>query len=231
MKPWHMMRRFGQVAGAAGGDPYWGNVVSLLHFDGADGSTTFTDQTGIVWTLGGNAQIDTAQSKFGGSSGRFDGSGDYLFVSSTPRFGFGTGDFTIECWIRSTATDRVVFDNRDSESYGVFIANHSLKGNGIAFYSVATGLIGGSTASNDGNWHHYAWTRAAGMFRMFQDGVKVYEGSVAGDFGSSRPGWIGVQYGGRVYGYNGWIDELRITKGVARYTANFTPPSAPFPDS
>lgn len=96
---------------AGGGDPYWANVVSLLHMDGANGSTTFTDQKGKTWTPNGNVQISTAQSVFGGSSAAFDGVNDSLSIASHADFGFGTGDWTVECFVRQTTTAaQVIFD-------------------------------------------------------------------------------------------------------------------------
>jgi hypothetical protein len=85
----------GYAQGGGGGgstDPYWSSVVSLLHFDGANASTTFTDQTGKTWSAYGGVQIDTAQSKFGGASGLFNGASDYITTPSTAELTFGAGD-------------------------------------------------------------------------------------------------------------------------------------------
>ena len=89
---------------------------ALLHMDGSDGSTTFTDESGTTWTANGNAQIDTAQSKFGGASGLFDGASDYLQTPYTADHNTGTGDFTIDQWIRfnSVATTQTLFARRTS---------------------------------------------------------------------------------------------------------------------
>lgn len=225
-----MLRRVMMAGNAAGGgDPYWANVVSLLHFDGANNSTTIVDEAGASWTIGGAAVISTEKSRFGGSSLKLPGS-SYLVASAAARFGFGTGDFTVECWVSSTVVNGVALDTRSSDSQaGVFTVNQSNKGNGIGYYQQSTGVLGGATASNDGNWHHYAWVRESGVFLMFQDGVKVYGGAHTMDFGASRLAWIGSQFNSGSAKLNGYIDEFRITKGVARYSENFTPPSAPFP--
>lgn len=84
---------------------FYGSVVALLHMNGSDASTTFTDQRGHTFTAAGNAQIDTAQSKFGGASGLFDASGDYISTPDSDEWSFGSGDFTIECWYRPTRTN------------------------------------------------------------------------------------------------------------------------------
>lgn len=84
------------------GDSLWDSVTSLIHLNGTNGSTTFTDVKGNTITPTGNAQISTAQSVFEGSSAYFDGVGDYLSVSNASGFmNFGTGNFTIEFWFRS----------------------------------------------------------------------------------------------------------------------------------
>src|SRR5690554_1699309 len=86
-------------------DPYFASVVLLLHGDGTDGSTTITDNSGSAHspTVNGNSQIDTAESQFGGASVLFDGSGDYLEYADSADWDFGTGDFTVEFWMRRNA--------------------------------------------------------------------------------------------------------------------------------
>lgn len=228
-----LLREVSSAAAVEGGDPNYSNVSLLLHFNGENDSTTFTDSSGTPKTVtaNGNSKISTAQSKFGGSSGYFDGTGDYLYSASNAAFGFGTGDFTIECFIKATKTDSAIVDVRTTSTEpGVFLVNHPAAGNGIAYYQQSIGLIGGSTATNDDLWHHCAWTRAGGTFRMFSDGVKVYEGTLSENFGSSRPCFIASDFAGNA-GFVGYLEELRITKGVARYTSNFTPPDAPHQDA
>jgi len=87
------------------GDPNFADVSLLLHMDGSNGSTTFTDSSsnGLTVTANGNAQISTTQSKFGGSSAYFDGNGDYLTASHASNFNFGSGDFTAEVWFNVPA--------------------------------------------------------------------------------------------------------------------------------
>ena len=89
-----------EIVGGPPVDAYFSDVVLLLHMGGTDGSTTFTDEKGHTVTANGDAQIDTAQSKFGGASALFDGSGDYLSVADSADFEFGSSDFTIDGWVR-----------------------------------------------------------------------------------------------------------------------------------
>lgn len=228
------------AAGANGGgggtptDPYWANVVSLLHFDGADGSTTFTDQTGKTWTANDNAQIDTAQYKFGGASGLFDGSGDYIGASASSDWAFGTGDFTVELFARFYSHTKTMTLAGNYVSGGVHGWSFQRRSdtNTIRFGYGDTALIDVSWTPTDGVWYHLAVCRAGTSLRIFVDGTQIGSTVTNGTDISNTSGLnigrlagLGIQY------FNGHVDEARITKGVARYTANFTPPSAPFPDS
>ena len=225
-----MLRR-AMMAAAGGGDPYWANVVSLLHFDGADGSTTFTDQTGKTWTANGDAQIDTAQSKFGSASLLLDGGDDDATHASSADFGFGTGDFTWECFVRRVNANCVIFDNRYSGADTASIVTFIDPSGNLCFYHAGYGTVTGSGATVPATtWTHVAWCRSSGTLRMFIGGVMVSATSMTSDMGSSRPIRIGRDVVNNA-DYSGHIDEVRITKGVGRYTANFTPPSAPFPNS
>lgn len=230
------------------GDPHWANVVSLLHFDGTDGGTTFIDETGKTWTPAGNVQIDTAQSKFGGASGLFDGNGDWLYHGASTDFDFGTGDFTIECWLRRNSYSdnfQGIFAS-DGASYGVDANTILAFGNstgvnvsqrqrvGFGGYNLDTAAATLLTAQLSlGVWYHVAATRSGNTFRLFLDGVlqgsSTYSGSM--NFNGGGGTRIGSnRWDGSTGEYHGWIDELRITKGVARYTANFTAPDAAFPN-
>ncbi len=214
-----------------GGDPFFESVVSLVHFDGVDGSTSFVDTKGIAWNAAGNAQIDTAQSKFGGSSFLLDGSGDYIATTGSSSFVFGTGDFCAECWIRTSATDRAVLDfyTPSQPSWQVYI-----NGSGrIQFWSSALVATGTSNVSN-GTWHHIAVTRASGTVRIFVDGVQEISVSFAANLSTQSTFFaVGAQVSSRnaTYDFVGHIDDVRITKGTARYIANFPPPTVTFPDS
>jgi hypothetical protein len=225
------------AAGGGGGtppadDPYFANVVALLHFDGADSSTTMTDVTGKVWTPFGNAQIDTAQSKFGGSSLLLDGTGDYMTTPSSADFAYGTGDFTWECWFRPlliSLDNRYILDHgANGGTFHILVAS-----NRVAYYNPTTGI--NSELYNAGpivslnTWYHIAYCRQSGTTSCFIDGVPAVSGADGYDYAAQVLS-IG-QYGGGGFNFAGHIDEFRITKGVARYTGAFTPPTAPFPDS
>ena len=229
---------------SAATDPNFANVSLLLHGNGTNGSTTITDSSPSPKTVTpvGNAQISTAQSKFGGSSIAFDGTGDCLTAPDNLNFAFGTGDFTVEFWLYliATATNNLAFgsclyDNRTLANVtgapALFIrSTGSLRlweGNNVAYDSAVSAVPFSS-------WCHIALSRQSGATKVFANGSQVIAhsasyGITAG--GLTVGGVIDFRDTSAAFKLNGYIDELRITKGVARYTANFTPPTAPFPDS
>ena len=209
-------------------DPYFANVSLLLHMDGSNGSTTFTDSSNnaVSVTANGNAQISTAQSKFGGASGYFDGTGDYL---SCTLGAFGTNDFTIETWVRMTsfANYRMLYESRtnDPDTSG-FVWGVNSSGELFVYLGGFVLTAGTLTTST---WSHVALTRASGTWRMFIDGT-LLTGTYSNSGDLTRTAVrIGMDWA-TLYGTDGYLDEYRITAGTARYTATFTPPTAAFPN-
>lgn len=226
----------------AGGDPYWANVVSLLHFDGADGSTTIIDEKGLTWTVAGSAQIDTAQSVFGGASLLKSADSDYILLPPNVGMNFGTGDFTLEFWHRRAALGARTILGSGQGSYDpaasvtlFFNSTYPSAADGaITFVYSATPLAvidSGAFTPAVGDFAHIAITCQSGTKRMFIDGqltdsvTDSYPVDLSAGSGTflGRSGWSSV-------GSSGHYDDFRVTKGVARYTANFIPPSAPFPN-
>lgn len=207
------------------------DVVLLLHCDGTDASTTFTDSSysGKTVTANGNAQVDTAQSVFSGASLLLDGSGDYLSVGDSADWDFGTGDFTIDCRIRHNAlgSDRTIIDINGGDGAGIWL-QYQNAGNMRATIAGTTRSF--ATTQTTNTWYHIAITRNGTNLRCYQDGVQI--GSTLTDSGNITGGTIGVLVGRRNGGsdqFNGWIDELRVVKGVAIWTgASFTVPTAPY---
>lgn len=209
------------------GDTYWNDVSLLLHMDGSNGSTTFTDSSSTpkTITVNGNAQISTAQSKFGGASGLFDGSGDYLEVAGLT---LGTSDFTMECWVRlASITDCAIFNQGNSDSTGSYcLAVNSANGR-VYFYADNSSRFSSTGALSVDTWSHVAFVRASNDYKLFIDGT--LDGSYTGTHNhSNTPFKIAKGFGG-IAELNGYIDETRITT-VARYAANFTPATAAFPN-
>lgn len=161
----------------------------------------------------------------------FDGTGDYLISRNNYGFEFGTSDFTVEMWIRTT--------------YGAgYIVGHTASGGNAWVLTFSSNLLywvsefnttnlynRSATSILDGNWHHVAVTRASGTQRMFFDGV--LQGATVSDTTNynSTTNYAVANPGGTYNAFNGYMNDLRITKGYARYTANFTAPTAAFPTS
>ena len=216
----------------------------LLHCDGANGSTTFTDSSSNNLSVtASNATISTSNTMSGfGQVGSFSGaSSSYLSLPSSTSFSFGTGDFTVESWIypATTSGDRVIVaKSQDSYTTGFewwfgVMNNGTLKftyvNTSSAFYSAQS-----TTTISANTWTHVAAVRSGSAVTIYINGVS--SGTATAQTIRSTTSSITVARdlettGGSGRFYTGYIDELRITKGNARYTSNFTPPSSPFPNS
>jgi hypothetical protein len=185
----------------------------------------------------GNAQISTAQSKWGGSSMAFDGTGDYLYQAPTPFIRLGTGDFTCECWVRFNVVTGTqgIFQLADSylqsslSNNGVGLSTTS--GTGWLFFAKNSQTFTYSpivpAAAN--TWMHVALVRYSGTTKLYVNGTGDAALTASSDTTNYTATYLalGGLYGGN--SLNGYIQDFRITVGVARYTANFTPPTAAFP--
>ena len=213
------------------GDASYQSVYLLLACDGTDGSTTFTDTspTPKTVTASGNAHIETDQAEFGTASAYFDGTGDYLSLTGTS---LGTDDFTIEGWIR-IATPSSTFCILDTR-------NTDFTNNGFSFYVRSTSKLTfgrgnpfvateGTTDITADTRYHVALTRSSGTVRGYLDGSREFEVSDTKTF--SLTGWrIGHYWNASGTISAGYIDDLRITLGVARYTgASYSVPAAALP--
>ena len=223
-----LAKRAGIWPAGAGGDPDFANVSLLLHMDGSNGSTTFTDSSSNAFavTAFGNAQVTTTDPKFGTGALTLDGTGDYLTVAADADFQFGTGDFTVECWVYVNSVGNT----------GLFTFGGTGSGLAVNLYSGAWNLTtsgaGGAAlgAVTTGAWQHLAVTRSGSSLRMFIDGTQIGSTLSNSTDLSDNALKIGYYYD-TSYTINARVDEFRVTKGVARYTANFTPPTAAFPDA
>ena len=225
-------------------DPYSDYVSLLLHGNGTNGSTTFTDSSSNAHTVtaNGDAEISTTQSKFGGASMYFDGSGDYLSVPDDTSFHLGSDDFTFEFWTYLNSTSSENFINKRSNpsinaQYLYFRVNSgSLKlwatSNGSS-WDIANSFGFGNTALSTGQWYHIALVRNGTEISAYVDGTKspnTITTSAAIQNGGTNPLLIAGDAAVNNHYVNGYIDDFRITKGVARYTSNFTPPTTELPD-
>lgn len=221
------------------------NVVLLLHCDGGDGSTTFTDSSlnPKTQTAVGNAQVDTAQSKFGGASMLLDGTGDWVTTPDNADFNLGSSDFTVDLWFNCNKAGGSDADlGGQTDGIGAPWSNTSYfidrgSANAMRFFvSDGTNLtaIQGTTqftnALNTG-WHHLAAVRDGNTMRLFIDGVQEASGAFTGTLPNATAlHTIGARASTGGSPWVGWIDEWRITRGVARWTENFTPPTTAYRD-
>ena len=277
----------GEGIDAGENDPYFSNVVLLMHFDGANGATSFTDVKGHAVTPHGSAALSSATSAFGGASGHFDGASGYLTLDYSDDWNFYAQDFTVELFVyfkggvsgqleiptlfsfaANSWTDwggwQVCYD----VNWTAATANANNQVPGTVFFIFTT------TGSDEVNpaaawtpaanaWYHLAIVRHGSDFLYFVNGTLIGSQSLGSagvaDWPRVTPGsgpWLtdgGVSANASInvtnsailgigagiasdapinaqsY-FNGNIDEVRITKGVARYIANFTTPTGPFPD-
>lgn len=225
-------------------DFYWPNVVSSLHFEGANGSTTFTDQRGKTYTKGGagSAIISTSQHKFGSSSLSLDGSAYLNCSSQLADFDFGTEAFTIEGFFYFNELDRSyislfgMMDSAGNTAVSVTVPYTGSPPNTVL--QLYNGYAGGAnTASgviNTNTWYHVAVTRSGNTVRLFVNGMVratlTVTQAINANYGTQPGLGLGRANGMSNTYLNGFIDDFRVTKGVARYVDTFTPPAATFPD-
>lgn len=222
----------GEIQVAAAGDVDDEYTVALLHFDGSDSGIVFSDEANTAIERFGDSQTKTAIKKFGTASGYFDGNGDAVYLGNSPEFDFGSGDFTVDWWEYRTSNANAKTTIARHSNTCAFLLGYSNNGTNILCYmssngtswDIASAKIFGAVELNA--WHHFAVCRSGNNFYLFRDGV-------AGDsWTSSAALYAGVsplQIGrfNNVY-FAGYIDELRISKGIARWTSEFTPPSTPY---
>ena len=220
------------------------SLVLAIPMDGANNGTTFTDESATIRgsgsakaiTVVGNTKTLTAQSKFYGSSGFFDGNGDYLSIPDDVDFDLGSSNFTIEGFVYVTATSgsQQTFIAKGTganfqASYHIALTAggtwvYYLSGNGST-WSIASAITIGTNALN--TWQHIALVRNGSTFTPYLNGVAgTPTTSSTALFDSNKIFSVGADDPGNQLLF-GYIQDLRIYKGVAKYTANFTPPLGP----
>ena len=234
--------RLGQLKPADGsttvGEVHFPKNILQLPFDGSNGATSTSDLSNQNHTVTVNgAQISSAQSKFGGTSLLLDGSNDYLSIGGSEwNSNLNSGDFTVEFWIRldTLGDSRIITNYNGSNGWGVAMWSG---GGGTNYFDgywyngswqyiqYNHGSASHTTPSVD-TWYHLAFVRNGNDWSLYLNGTAEYTRTVSGSITSSSLGAleIGRRYDAAQY-VDGYIDDLRITKGLARYTSNFTPPT------
>lgn len=227
----------GKTSSSGGdGDPHFDKVSLLLRMEGVDGSTTFIDRSlsPKVVTAYGNAKISAEESKFGGTSAYFDGVGDYLAAQTDIS---NTQSWTGECWFK-------VSNLLSGSAHHAFFGRYPMASlTGRWFFGVAsdgrlclwcgpTMLYANVAIANDGAWHHAAVVvdRVLSEVRIYLDGVRVGT-SATPTFHLYGEILVGTYNpGSDAEALKGYLQDVRLTMGVARYAANFTPPATRLPD-
>ena len=194
-------------------------------------------RTAKTVTFNDDAQLDTTVKKFGTASLKLDGANDSISIPSSGDLGFGTNtDFTIEFWAYANTTglsSATLFDLRDNgtDAEGLSLAFRAA-GEVDLRVGTTTAITGSGAGIATGVWKHYAIAREGTDTRLFVDGTqRGIKFSDTTDYGSSKGIVFGADFDGASNNVTGWIDEVRIEKGVAKYTGNFTAPtSAPTGD-
>jgi hypothetical protein len=178
-----------------------------------------------------NTKLSTAITKFGNASMYFDGTDDVLRAIASPNLDFRTGSFTVEFWMYAISTANspaVVTVGSDAEGLVVRFVG----GNWYNYWVGAGDIFGTSgVAVTTGQWVHVAWTRNGTSMKFFVNGTQIGNTvtSTANHVSTGGASVGGPSTSGTAFAvFNGYVDDVRITKGYARYTANFTPPTSAF---
>lgn len=214
-----------------------GYTKLCLHCDGVDAATSFPDAVGThTVTAQGDAQVDTDQQVFGTASCLCDGDGDYLSIPDHADW-YWPADFTVDFRVRFSAVGRYhgLFQQYvDADNRGGLIYDNA---SGRLYYYVRdsgsfTVTVYATWSPDADTWYHVAVERFGSAWALYVDGTDVTssgtpDASVPPDYAAAF--WIGRYYNGAsYYDLAGWIDEFRVSKGVARYRGAFTPPAAAY---
>ncbi|MFH0831657.1 MAG: LamG domain-containing protein [archaeon] len=215
----------------------------LSHFDGADGATAYSDPVAGAYTFAGTAQLDTAQSKFGGTSLLLDGNSDYVTLPDSDDWNFGTGSWTVDFWLRWNTVGYQGFFTQyvsGTSDTSLFYTGNTLY---MGAYTDGSWVILVTTAftPSANTWYHLAFERKAlnnnnQDIAIFIDGVIKTGADLSMDGGGAwngafpdRAAVLTIGYDERFSGYfNGYIDEFRVSKGIARWTSSFSVPTSAY---
>ena len=224
---------------STGGDAYWSNVASLVHFDEADAPSDIKDEKGLIWSLVNGAALSSLDSKFGSAKSMYTtpSASGYAISEQTNAFDFNSDDkFTLEFFYKKmnnggNATPvAIVSDSLGTTVRWAFFIRLGEKPN-CAVYDGESTFLDASIGIANFKWTHFAYTKDGNTNKLFIDGILAQTTTKATTGYPLSKIIIGKEQANHAVSFTGYVDELRITKGVARYTANFTPPDAPFPSS
>ena len=216
------------VTGTAVADEYIDAVVSLLHFDG--GVKDVGSIGAVDWNVTGDMTISDT-----GALYKHRASRHYISIPSNRDLNLEAYDYTVELWVYPTSF----------AAYNFVISKFGKSPNNSSSYAIGFDVNGGLyvTSSTGGNcvsseagaivlnaWQHLAMVRIAGTVRFYVNGIIKGQWVDASYIANSAPLVIGADLNGEHFGFTGYVDEVRITKGVCRYPFEFTPERTPFAD-
>ena len=220
-----------KATGTTVGELNFHKVKLLLPLNGSNSATSASDLSNDNRTItfsGSNANISTAQSKFGGSSLYIGGDGSKIEIGANGLD--ATGDFTFECWIYDTSVDNYpqLAINSSSNGFFLYLGNGATSGsNKVLRHWNGGSVTNFSTELPQSQWYHFALVRSGSTVKLYIDGTA--DSTTRTDSGTYLMGQsstltIGADGSGN--DFRGYINDLRITNGLARYTTNFTPPTS-----
>jgi hypothetical protein len=220
-----------------------GYTKLLLHCDGADESTTFTDEAGHTVNPVGTAQVDTAIKKFGTGACLMDGNSDWLSIPTSDDWDVADGDFSIDFWFYpASAANAGLFYFSSDTHYALGMTYHYLNANKLNLWASANGtswnLITSDTAQGKGvnalttaAWNHIALSRSGNQWSAWVNGVLDINITAAGTVIDKNEAILIGAWTGTTFPTNGSIDEFRYAKGIARWKSGITVPTGAYPTS
>lgn len=216
-------------------------TVLMLHMDGTDEGTTFTDSSTSAHTVTANGQTNTeiGQSMFGSASGQFDGTDDYLSIPDSADWNFGNGDFTIDFWVYSiNSSGQIIGQSLDSLTNWYIRINSNTIEFGYILANVSKALYVTTSSISTNTWTHIEVSRSGTDILIFINGFKQILTVTTAISTTSMPDLSDpLVIGCRVFSttkdrdYNGYIDELRVSKGICRHTNSFIPQQVAYDDT
>ena len=211
------------------GDSY---TKLLVHANGTGGSTTFTDTSLNNYSITANGiLVSTTSPQFGTGSAYASGDGKKMNISDSGDWNFGTGDFTIDLWLKWGGTHSGIIRAGGASSGWMLVMDGPQSSNrGLILYNNGVAILQqGNSSGWSGAWHHLAIVRNGNSLKAYRDGSQLISTTYSGNINSDGTG-LTIGAGSDNWGLYGYEDEIRISKGIARWTSDFSVPTFEYAD-